>query len=426
MMKAVNANAATAPTANAIVQKSHTSWAGPFHAGFTRLDETMDGGIHSRPLILPLTGLRFLAAFAIVLHHVQGHFGVPNNAFQDWKLEQGVTIFFVLSGFVLAYSYPALDKPGDTRHFYVGRIARILPAHLLTLLAAVALGMPFEVRHFFVNATLLQSWVPTGDYFFSYNAVSWSISTEMAFYLIFPLLISKFASTWTWKLAGCLVASMGVAVLAWQLALPFFNGGKNVVIQGLVMVNPIARIFEFCLGMAAALLRGRCRESLIHLRFGTWAAVELIGVVLLVWGVHWINVKLYPLMVSSAMQYWTGQSLIPAVPAALLLIILASSTGPLARVLACPPVRFLGEISFAIYLTHQLILRFFSVYPQVLRGLSQYSAIGVYFVVVLATSTALHLVENPARRMIVRTFGRSSNRNAASAGEESLVTQRQG
>ncbi|MGX5831020.1 acyltransferase family protein [Mesorhizobium sp. 43Arga] len=365
----------------------------------------MGGQIHSKGLIFPLTGLRFFAAFAIVLHHIRGSFGVSTTAFQGWNLASGVTVFFVLSGFVLTYSHPALNKSGETRQFYIGRIARILPAHLVTLLTAVALGVPFATPYFLANGLLLQSWIPTGDYFFSYNAVSWSISTEMSFYLVFPFLIRNFESAWPWKLAACFVASSAMGLLAWQLGLPFYSGGKDAVIQGIVMVNPVARVFEFCLGMTAALLWTRFRDRLAHLRFGTWAAFELIGVLLLIWGSGWINAILQPFMSSGAMQYWTNQTLSPVVPAALLLIILASSTGPLAKVLACRPVRFLGEISFAIYLTHQLVIRFFVMHPLILEGLSQRTAIGVFLLTVLAASTALHLAEIPARRMIVGWFG---------------------
>lgn len=385
----------------------------------------MGGQIHPKALIFPLTGLRFFAAFAIVLHHIQGSFGVSPTVFQGWNLANGVTVFFVLSGFVLTYSYPALNEPGETRQFYIGRIARIFPAHLVTLLAAVALGVPFAAPYFLANALLLQSWFPTGDYFFSYNAVSWSISTEMSFYLAFPFLIRNFESTWPWKLAACFVASSAMGLLAWQLGLPFYSGGKDAVIQGIVMVNPVARVFEFCLGMTAALLWTRFRDRLAHLRFGTWAAIELIGVLLLIWGSGWINAILQPVMGSGAMQYWTAQTLSPVVPAALLLIILASSTGPLAKVLACRPVRFLGEISFAIYLTHQLVIRFFVMHPQILEGVSQRTAIGVFLITVLAASTALHLAEVPARRMIVGLFGRTLRTNAVTVDDHFLVNQSQ-
>lgn len=385
----------------------------------------MGAQIQSRALIFPLTGLRFFAAFAIVLHHIQGNFGVPTTVFQGWNLANGVTVFFVLSGFVLTYSYPALNGPGETRRFYIGRIARIFPAHFVTLLAAVALGVPFVAPYFLANVLLLQSWVPTGDYFFSYNAVSWSISTEMSFYLVFPFLIRNFESTWHWKLATCFVASSAMGLLASQLGLPFYSGGKDAVIQGIVMVNPVARVFEFCLGMTAALLWTRFRDGLFHLRFGTWAAIELIGVLLLIWGSGWINAILQPFMRSGAMQYWTAQTLSPVVPAVLLLIILASSTGPLAKVLACRPVRFLGEISFAIYLTHQLFIRFFVMHPQILEGLSQRTAIGVFLLTVLAASTALHLAEVPARKMILGWFGHTLRTNAVTVDHHSLVNQNQ-
>ncbi len=57
-----------------------------------------------------LTGLRFFAAIAILIHHLRG-FGLPKEVLEGWALDNGVAFFFVLSGFILAYVYPSLDTP---------------------------------------------------------------------------------------------------------------------------------------------------------------------------------------------------------------------------------------------------------------------------------------------------------------------------
>jgi peptidoglycan/LPS O-acetylase OafA/YrhL len=80
-----------------------------------------------------LTTLRFIAASGIVLHHLRGPL-LPNDAFAAWPLDNAVSFFFVLSGFILAYTYPKLERPGAVRDFFVARIARIWPVHLVAAL----------------------------------------------------------------------------------------------------------------------------------------------------------------------------------------------------------------------------------------------------------------------------------------------------
>src|SRR5438309_3517405 len=82
-----------------------------------------------------LTSLRFFAAAMIVMLHAQGYFGeIP--VLGHFVLTQGVCFFFVLSGFILTYAYPALDRAGTMR-FLVSRLARIVPLHLVALLLYV-------------------------------------------------------------------------------------------------------------------------------------------------------------------------------------------------------------------------------------------------------------------------------------------------
>src|SRR5947209_17256968 len=85
-----------------------------------------------------LTGLRFLAAVCILVHHSLGSFGFPNSFSFGPGLVGAVTFFFVLSGFILAYNHPDVSAPGDWKRFWLARWARIWPAHVAVLIALVA------------------------------------------------------------------------------------------------------------------------------------------------------------------------------------------------------------------------------------------------------------------------------------------------
>src|SRR6266446_3820239 len=140
-----------------------------------------------------LTSLRFFAAAMIVVFHSVNAFRIWDNTKIPYPLAQGVSFFFVLSGFILTYVYPSLKGGHGIRDFYVARIARIWPAHfvafLLLLLLIPSGGWVWKGEHLWeigiTNLSLVHAWIPVASYYFSFNSVSWSISTEAFFYLAF-------------------------------------------------------------------------------------------------------------------------------------------------------------------------------------------------------------------------------------------------
>ncbi|MBV9671441.1 MAG: acyltransferase, partial [Verrucomicrobia bacterium] len=125
--------------------------------------------------IKSLTSLRFFAAASIVvLHSVEPFkFAKTDDLF---PLQQGVSFFFVLSGFILASIYPKLTR-SDLRAFYTARFARIWPAHVAVFLLMLAI-LPRSFWNFdghptisaaIANLCLVHGWIPARIYYFSYN-----------------------------------------------------------------------------------------------------------------------------------------------------------------------------------------------------------------------------------------------------------------
>jgi peptidoglycan/LPS O-acetylase OafA/YrhL len=123
-----------------------------------------------------LTTLRFFAAALIVIGHADPIFG-PFNFARSAPLNQGVSFFFVLSGFILTWNYPSLTGWKDRRQFWLARIARIWPLHLATCLLWIGLIFNFDrATHFpgtegavklFTNLLLMQAWVPSNNWVLS-------------------------------------------------------------------------------------------------------------------------------------------------------------------------------------------------------------------------------------------------------------------
>jgi peptidoglycan/LPS O-acetylase OafA/YrhL len=174
-----------------------------------------------------LTSLRFFAALTIVVEHSRGTF-LSERVLAAWPLDQAVAFFFVLSGFVLFHVYPDLPNRQAIVRFWLARVARLWPAHLGALLVLLLLAgnqmyrllgtdsVPIIVA----NVLLVHAWIPLRDFYFSLNAVSWTISTEWAFYLLFPVLILGFKSTWHWKLLGAAALLVGLMIMCTVRGIP--------------------------------------------------------------------------------------------------------------------------------------------------------------------------------------------------------------
>lgn len=207
--------------------------------------------------LLNLDFLRFVASVGIVAYHSLEYF-VP-KAYREALNEQTrglslfVDLFFVISGFVIAYVY--CDKIGslaDFGRFMQRRVGRLVPLHLLTLTVSIVIigtaatlgqtinRMPsFDPRCIAQTAIFLHAIVSCGNGIF-FNGVSWSIGAEMVMYLLFPLLAWVGYRTKSGLLAATVVALLVVAAVhrveggAWELlppvprALPSFLIGMSL------------------------------------------------------------------------------------------------------------------------------------------------------------------------------------------------------
>lgn len=180
---------------------------------------------------------RLLAACAVLFWHYQ-HFFVPPVDFQFhvarakvsplyhelwWLYDYGhvaVQYFWAVSGFVFAHVY--LADAGARGRFWLARVARLWPLHLLTLVLVAVLqaaysgvnGTEFiyhhqDIKHFVLSLGLAHYWGWQADQ--SFNGPSWSLSTEILAYAAFWLL-----------LPGLRRSPLALALTASALALALF------------------------------------------------------------------------------------------------------------------------------------------------------------------------------------------------------------
>ena len=312
----------------------------------------------SRAKLPSLTGLRFIAAALVFFFHATFS-DPPMNPFADESWEEGfrwlfskagwmgVSFFFVLSGFVLTWS----AKPGDTiTRFWRRRLLKIFPNHMVMWALAMGLfaGAMTPVSAWLPNLFLLHSWFPQHATFISVNPPSWSLCSELLFYLLFPFLIRpvlrvKESALWGW--AAAMVAGM----LAVQLVTDFLIPQDPPTPEGFGISLwefwfgynfPPVRMFEFVLGMILARL----------VLAGAFARVSIAAASLLCVAGY---------AAAMAVPFLYGLNLMTIVPISLLICAVARADADgRPSVLRGRTMQWLGEVSFGFYLSQYVVMYF--------------------------------------------------------------------
>ncbi|MFJ3714554.1 acyltransferase family protein [Streptomyces sp. NPDC090057] len=341
----------------------------------------------ARPALPSLTGLRWVAALLVFGLHVNnfGYFGGEPGRIVLWGFgagATGVSFFFVLSGFVLTWSARPHDRAPA---FWRRRIARVYPVHVVTLGIALLMAytLPRQPRpssgQALSNLLLVHSW--WRPWWQTLNPVSWSLACEAFFYAAFPLLFLLLR-----RLGARGAAVLGVLSVVAVLVLA--RADAHHWTEQALYSMPAARLPEFVLGAVTArlVLLGRWRGP------GLEAALALAV----------IGYFLVP-------QVTPGYSATVCTLAGFALLIPAAAVADLRGLPSLWRRRRLvrlGELSFAFYMIHLLVLRagtqLLGTKPHF--GLPAGLAVtAVAFAVSLALSWVLYeAVERPARRLLLR------------------------
>ena len=306
----------------------------------------------------------------------------------------GVGVFFVLSGFILTYNYASVFQGGVRAEAYGrfiwDRLSKVYPLYFFTTLLCIPIQLAGNHRAwswpaFALHLTLTQSDYPGQRLKLTdqFNIPGWSISCELLFYVLAPVLIwvCLRARRWGQILLPALVLwPLGLAILA--------KWSENLLWPA--RFAPL-RVPEFCLGVATAVCFIRFQPSLKRNQVCLWVGLLLLGV---------------SVLLDNVVPRALAAGPLSAPGAALLIYGLANGQGWLARALSHRWVVLLGASSFAFYLIHDPVIR-------VCKGICQHyqitvpgfwaaMALGVaLFVLIQALSICtFKLVEMPLQRRL--------------------------
>jgi peptidoglycan/LPS O-acetylase OafA/YrhL len=347
--------------------------------------------------------MRFFAALMVFLWHATTFIGT--DLFFNHKVGYaGVGFFYILSGFILTYVYlNKLKKPTvkAVKKFYIARIAKLFPVHLLTFLASLPLLV--TVIHDLivqgsilkligaagVNLTLLQSWFPQASIHFSFNSVAWSISVELFFYALFPLIIfilTRSAVTQSIKNILLMMAAL------WVIGVAVYVPISSMLDDWIIYIFPPARLIDFVMGVLLALVFIKLPTNSITSVLRTsreWSIAEIASILLLVGGFA------FSVMIPQSLRFalW----LMPFWM--VIIFIFSHDQGIISRFLKKRPLVFLGEISFSFYMVHQLIIRYVSTVE-----MSHAAVVALSFMITICVSSVVYLVFEEPLRLKLKAF----------------------
>lgn len=344
--------------------------------------------------IRSLDSLRFLAAACVALYHfdidLRLHIESLTGSIERFGIF--VDFFFILSGFVIAINYAdKIDSWKAYGLFIQKRLARVYPLHFVVLLVFLSagllanrLGIPMNYPDFFrldalpANLLLVQAWGVVNHP--SFNAASWSISAELFVYILFPLL--AFLAANLRPMISLLLIVLFVAIM--------------VVIRRAVGLSPWAgATFDF--GMLRAVPT---------FFLGVLLARNLAFVADL-FRARWAYVYALLLAALAAMHYGVPDDLIIAIFASIVMTAACAELQNKSGLLVSPVLVTLGDASYAIYMTHGIVLMPTVFFVKHTFGLGTAAAAGVGGLALIATfglSVQIHKwFEDPMRRYFSRT-----------------------
>ena len=375
-------------------------------------------------VIPSLTGLRFVAAALILRNHLLIGYVARDNPYFGPGLQVagrlGMDVFFILSGFIIHYTYGAELASWSwtsTRKFFTARIARLYPLYIAVIVLDIGLSIYFGdvarkdiVRSLPFLLTGSQSWFylqgssgVTFAQILPRAGLTWSISTEFGLYLTYPLIASLLAWDRTGpRLRATIVLtlvtllSLGLAAM-WQvlIAEQAIRGYNASFVVWLTFVSPFGRFWQFLIGVLIAHLLSSGHRLPASSVITASATVYLF--------LFLLPPSQMPFFISAIMQF-----LGPHAAIAILIFSLATNvTTGASRFLSTNVLVRLGELSYSIYLLQlfvlQVMLALFG------NGTPSIPKIALYWIVLIfASGVSFRYIEAPARKALRHLFNKKA------------------
>ena len=358
-----------------------------------------------------LTVARFAAAVFVLFHHLPPlhQWLCDRNWLRLCFIAQngyvGVTLFFILSGFILTHVYSQVFEAElrfkDVQWFYFMRVTRVVPLWLF-LSAIFLLGSAVPITTgWFLYFLMLQAWSPSIGVAFSFIGVAWTLSVEAFFYLVFPFLIWSFRRLRIGS--GLLICSIGFVIPVSGSLIFEITSLKDLPITDPSSFHrwlyrmPLLRVGDFIVGIGLYYFM----QSI--LRVQNARVVIVIGALSIGFGMAVVSY----LMMFTTLSHWTVDTAYVAPFGAVILGLALMEAGAHSLRVRSQMLILLGEASYALYLVHSDFV--IKLLQPVQTSVSLNPLLYTSWIIIFATSLSvgLHiLVEMPCQRALRQLAGR--------------------
>lgn len=345
-----------------------------------------------------LTGVRAIAAYMVFIHHYQP---LSANIIGSYlfnfinELHVGVTFFFVLSGFLIAYRY--FDTKIDFKKYMINRIARIYPIYFLltslTFLAFVYSDHSYIKRDallYFLNISFLKGLF--SDYKFSGIAQGWSLTVEEMFYITAPVIFLLIKKNKTFFiLVPVFLILCGFSLTATFSNYDFYSFMSNN--EFMLNYTYFGRCTEFVIGIGLALI---IKNSTLDLSRFSFTYI----------GIFFITISIFCLSLLKGngdfgIRHPAGKLIntfiLPITGIAVFYYGLIKERTVVSMFLASKPMVLLGKSSYIFYLIH------IGLFQGILHKFT-YNPLIIFIIINIISIVLFHYVEKPLNDFIRHRF----------------------
>ena len=331
----------------------------------------------------------------------------------------GVSVFFILSGFLMTYSYFYTDRLSECGvkcciNFGISKIRKLYPLHIVMLLVAVplllrnAIGLSGLKRFYIpsieaiINALLIQAWFPNKDIYNSLNGVSWYLSVSLFLYILFPLIICivrRYKSKWP---------AYGVIVIT--LIIQFLFGfiscllEKSFSLDGFVhwfvYIFPLSRLEDFIIGVNLGYIfvnsKGDKESSLVK---GTFLEITIVIFLIVQWIAYLVNshntISSAVLDPTMAPENWWTLSGYWTISSCALVYLFALNRGVISRFLTNKVLLFIGNCSANAFLIHKMVFSYLYIFEsKVFFDIYRYPTTIICFIITIVCAYMWKRIKN--------------------------------